>query len=76
MLIKIREWILQWRKRTAINRFRKHSAALGYDLSHLSDDDLEKGVNKAATTLSQSGMTFAEAAKVFRHLGQAAQKMS
>jgi hypothetical protein len=76
MLIQIKEWILQQRKRAAISRFRKHSAALGYDLSHLSDDELEQGVNKAATTISQFGITIAGAGKVFRRLGLAAQKMS
>lgn len=76
MLTQIREWILQRRRRAAISRFRKNSAALGYDLSHLSDEELEQGINKTAATVSQLGMTIAEAGKVFRRLGLAAQKMS
>ena len=75
MFIKIREWRTQRAKKTVLNRIRKHAAALGHDLSMLSDDDLEKGINKAAIAMYQAGIAADEAAKAFRLLAAAFKKL-
>lgn len=75
MLIRIREWRLKRSKKAALERIRKHAAALGHDLSMLSDEDLEKGINKAAIAMSQAGIAADEAAKAFRLLAAAFKKL-
>lgn len=75
MLIKIKEWRMERSKKAALKRIRKHAAALGRDLSIFSDDELEKGINKAAIVMTQAGIAADEAAKAFRLLAAAFRKL-
>jgi hypothetical protein len=53
-----------------IGRIRIHLLFFGFDVSHLSDDELLEGIMDAGLAISQSGVTVDEAATSLRALGR------
>jgi hypothetical protein len=45
----------------SVPAIREHMAALGHDLSHLTDDEIAAGVQRTARLLASTGITAEEA---------------
>ena len=56
----------RWREtpeQRSLRRIREHFAAVGYDLSEISDDDLRAGVRHLSEVVAQHGLTLAQASE-------------
>ena len=72
MIQRFNKWREARARKLAINRIRMLAYGLGQDLSKLSDEDIEEGVNQAALAFSKCGWVSLETAeKAFRLIGSA-----
>lgn len=54
---RIKEWLANRKRRQAIVGIRRHMAWFGYDLSHVSDDEIEAGVIRVGKKMADTGMS-------------------
>ena len=62
-------WLDKWRHRIATRRIREGMAALGSDVSDLSDAEIELGLVRLSERVAGAGLSFSEAVRVFKNLG-------
>jgi len=72
VIARLRRWWERVQLARACIRLRRNAAALGLDLSHVSDEQLLERAELAGRSLELARVTMAQAAEAFRQLGRAA----
>lgn len=69
LLNSLRQRYEGFRKRRAMQRIREHAAFFGYPMDDVSDEQMERGMERLAVSFREAGLSASQAADVLRQAG-------
>lgn len=71
-MMKLREFLQRRRRKKVILNIRRHMQFFGVDLSHLTDEEIERRFVEAARLIASTGMPASDFARGLQRFGESA----